>query len=412
MCGIFGWNNSILTESEIDFVISQTQQRGRDGWGFSIDGKEIRGLSEVPSSVMKMLYKAKKVVGNFRATPTTEAESLIANLQPYNGIVHNGTIANDKDIADFAIDSMALKEIFKDSNDLISFTSGLTKIVGSFAVAFFRLDRLYVGLNYKPLYFHRNKKGIVFASQSYMIPRDSIAFKPYTANEITKNNINTISLPRKQSNQVLVSASAGLDSTTVAYFLKDQGYEVTLVHFLYGCLAEKREIEKIKAIADHGNFSLMFLEMPRNVMAGSLLENKFLAQGVAGSEYAYDWVSARNLLMLAMLTAAAETKGFGYISIGNNLEEAGAYPDNEEEFGNLFNKILPFSTQNGVKVELLQPMAKYMKHEIVKIGLKLKVPFELTWSCYSNQEKHCGTCAPCFMRRTAFYRNGALDPVF
>jgi 7-cyano-7-deazaguanine synthase len=53
-----------------------------------------------------------------------------------------------------------------------------------------------------------------------------------------------------------------------------------------------------------------------------------------------------------------------------------------------------------------------MKHEIVKIGVPLGVPYHLTWSCYSGNEEHCGECGPCFMRRTAFERNELDDPVF
>ena len=125
-----------------------------------------------------------------------------------------------------------------------------------------------------------------------------------------------------------------------------------------------------------------------------------------------DWVSGRNLLMLSILTAYAESNKFGYIAFGGNLEESGAYPDNEQEFGRKFNEILPFATQNKIKIELLQPISTMMKHEIVKEGVKLKVPYEITWSCYSNDKVHCNNCAPCYMRRVAFERNGWTDPVF
>jgi 7-cyano-7-deazaguanine synthase len=141
------------------------------------------------------------------------------------------------------------------------------------------------------------------------------------------------------------------------------------------------------------------------------VEDSFCRDGEAGAEYAHDWVSARNLVMLSLMTAWAETNKFGYIALGNNLEEAGAYPDNEEEFGNRFNAILPFATQNGVKIELLQPLSTYMKHEIVKLGLELGVPYHLTWSCYGDGRKPCNECGPCYMRRVAFERNGTVDPL-
>ena len=114
--------------------------------------------------------------------------------------------------------------------------------------------------------------------------------------------------------------------------------------------------------------------------------------------------------MLSILTAYAESKNISNIAFGGNLEESGAYPDNEQEFGRMFNNILPYATQNGVKINLLQPLSTLMKHEIIKLGRENNVPYELSWSCYSGKKKHCGKCGPCFMRKTAFQRNGLKDP--
>ena len=186
-------------------------------------------------------------------------------------------------------------------------------------------------------------------------------------------------LPRIQNNKVAISASAGLDSTTVAYMLKEQGYDVTLIHFKYDCLAQTREVKAIHKIAEQGRFDLEFIQMP-NVMRGTITEGTYHKSQIEGTEYAMDWVSGRNLLMLSILTAWAEANVYGYIAFGGNLEESGAYPDNEQEFGRKFNEILPFATQNKVKIELLQPISTMMKHEIVKEGVRLNVPYELTWS--------------------------------
>lgn len=66
---------------------------------------------------------------------------------------------------------------------------------------------------------------------------------------------------------------------------------------------------------------------------------------------------------------------------------------------------------NGKYVCVDTPVGNLMKHEIVKFGRKYNAPFELTWSCYRNGDKACGHCGPCFMRQTAFQRNGLVDPV-
>ena len=130
-----------------------------------------------------------------------------------------------------------------------------------------------------------------------------------------------------------------------------------------------------------------------------------IAGGEAGAEFAHEWVPARNLVMLAMATAFAEARGIGYIVLGNNLEEAGAYPDNEPEFINRFNDLLPFAVGDGKRVKVVMPVGNYMKHEIVAIGHEVGAPLHLTWSCYRAGPIHCGTCGPCYMRRTAFEIN-------
>ena len=146
-------------------------------------------------------------------------------------------------------------------------------------------------------------------------------------------------------------------------------------------------------------------------LKGTLTEGKFETDALSAAEYSHDWVAARNLVMLALLTGIAESEGRGNIAFGGNLEEAGAHPDNEWEFGTRFNELLPYSTQNGVKVELLQPLRGSTKTEIFQLGESLRVPWALTWSCYSNQKKPCGTCGSCERRQAAFSRNGMVDPL-
>jgi len=419
MCSVYGWNRQISIEDKRQ-IVERAGRRGRDGWGIWTPSGKVCGLTPPePGGAMGSVLRrpdSDNVVGNFRATPTTEQESSLTYLQPYDGIVHNGVIANDKSFDDMPIDSMVLPQVMSGVNGLNTFCDALDKIVGSYALAFFRHGRLFLAANYKPLYWSRSWDGVVFASQRYMFPpgMDAVPFPPYTAAVINRGKIEMRSLPRTQSPRALVACSGGLDSTTVAYLLQAQGHPVTLVHFLYGCLAEGREVDRLHQIAEHGGFDVVLLEMPKGIMSGSIVEGRYDKgeTGVTGAECAMDWVSARNLLMLSMLTAYAESNGYGHIAIGNNLEESGAYPDNEEEFGNRFNSILPFAVQNGVKIQLEQPLAHYMKHEIVELGEQLGVPYELTWSCYGDGEFHCGECGPCFMRKTAFERNGLQDPVF
>jgi len=411
MCSIVGWNVRI-PKNDIDKIIDSARNRGRDGWGFWIDGVEHRGMGEVYPNTRYALYAGNKVVGNFRATPTTEVESRTDLLQPYQGFVHNGTIANDKQFGKFPIDSMVIPVVAGRYNQGTP-KDWLTQLIGSYAIARFEYDKLFLACNYKPIFLQRVDGGVMFASMPYMFrnPEWAVQMPAYSYSYIDGQSIENHPLPLIVNKKAIVACSAGLDSTTVAYILKKQGYDVSLAHFRYGCLAEPQELNRVQRIADHGNFKLVILDLPK-VMGGSIVEGCFKSDGVSGAEYAHDWVSARNLLMLSVLTAYAETNNISYIAFGGNLEESGAYADNEEIFAYNFNKLLPNCTQNNTKIELLHPLTRFMKHEIVKTGLEIGVPFDLTWSCYDTKEKHCGQCGPCFMRKMAFERNGAVDPAF
>ena len=134
-------------------------------------------------------------------------------------------------------------------------------------------------------------------------------------------------------------------------------------------------------------------------------------KGISGSEYAYEWVPARNLIMLSLAVGFCEANKYDIIMLGTNLEEGGAYPDNENQFIKDFDKCLYGAVQNGRQVRVETPVGNLMKHEIVAFGNKYNAPFQYTWSCYKNEEKPCGQCGPCFMRRTAFRRNGMEDPL-
>lgn len=80
----------------------------------------------------------------------------------------------------------------------------------------------------------------------------------------------------------------------------------------------------------------------------------------------------------------AEAYGFDAIASGINLEEAGAYPDNEMEFVRMFSRLVPYAVGPNKKVEVLMPVGNLVKHEIVKLGVQIDAPLHLTWSCYEE----------------------------
>ncbi len=402
MCSIFGALGRTVDHGLVDVLRENARDRGRDG------GRVERVL---------LANGLSSVVGNWRATPTPEVQA--APLQPYDGLVHNGTIANDRALGALPgeVDSMVLARVLgRETFD--GFVASLAPVIGSYALALRTSRSVYLACNYKPIYFYDRDGAVYFASMERHLAgivragHRAAKLAPYSALDLSTGE--TRALPRKDGKRALVIASAGLDSTVVATHLLREGYDVRLLHFRYGCRAESRESALIPRIAAALGVSHDILPLPLDFAkdASPLLNGGAIAGAVEGAEFAHEWVPARNLVMLALATAYAEAQGFHVIALGNNLEESGAYPDNEEEFTHLFDGLLPYATRAGYAVRVVAPVGHLMKHEIVALGLRDGAPFSETWSCYQGGERHCGDCGPCFMRREAFRRNNAVDPVF
>jgi 7-cyano-7-deazaguanine synthase len=377
-----------------------------DVFQLSMDrGRDYSGLSNYAGSW----------IANHRATPTNEVEYANTN-QPFgiDGIklVHNGTIANDMELGnpEGEIDSSVLTRVLR-FGSFSRFADSLEAIRGSYAIAVLHPDgRIWLACNYKPIWWIERGGELFFSSLERHLPGKPHRVEPYSCYDLREQI--SIPLKRNQPDRALVVCSGGLDSTAVTGFAKDQHKEIRLLHFDYGCKATDKEIGAIGQIAKALKVESVVVPIDFRPFAGTstLHQSTTIEGGEKAVEYALDWVPARNLLMLALATSYAEANGFGYIYLGNNLEEAGAYPDNEEQFILDFNKCLWGAVNNGYKVEVRNPLGGLMKREIVTFGLKYDSPIHLSWSCYNDGENHCGKCGPCYMRRKAFERNNLTDP--
>lgn len=434
--------------------------RGRDGIGWTrthrnemTTSKFRKGETPVyrPLSTTH-LTSCIRFVGNARAEPTTEwvKQKSLDDQQPYTSerwtVAHNGTIANDKELRSLrpdhlqkvhtSIDSAAIPELL--ATESISGIDGKEDLAGAFLRSVRRLkgsygivashehayDSLYIAVNYRPVWLLETKEGYFFASSRKAfgnVQGEPRMLKPYSVYHfqfnwftkvMTENRISTMSAaPNKKT---LVVCSGGLDSVVTAQHCKSVlKMDVELMHFQYGSKAQTPELEAVKKIAEYMQVPLHIRTIPAYDVTDSNLLNpeSKIAGGEEGAEFAHEWVPARNLLLLATATAFAEAKGFSFIALGNNMEEAGAYPDNEPEFIDRFSDILRFAVGAGKFLEIIQPVGNMMKHEIVKLGHDIGAPLHLTWSCYKAGQLHCGTCGPCFMRRTAFQINNLEEVI-
>lgn len=434
--------------SRIFNIIEKGESRGKDSFGLYVfnDNDAIREFKYIdrPSNVfqndpIKLYHDDFLLLNNNRAEPTTEyvKEKRKTDVQPFSSntvaMVHNGTIANDKELIEkyglklsTRIDSAVIPEILERSDwTQESLFNCLTEeLIGSYALAAYstKYSKLLLATNYKPLNLLYDRKEMVlyFSSlESYLVDDDYnriygscnlIEVKPYTALLIDRYTglIEQFSLYKKKEGKkkALICASSGMDSTVAATWAKNQGYDVTLLHFQYQCRAQKKEEESIKKISEYLGVPTITIQADffKGVLGGSRLYDgsDITKEGDKGAELAIEWVPARNLIFLSIAAGYAEAKGIDYIVLGGNLEESGAYADNELIFQRKFGDLLPNALNLQNKVEVLTPVADLMKHDIVKLGLEIGAPLHLTWSCYENGQKHCGKCGPCFMRKTAF----------
>lgn len=452
MCAIFGALLHPLAGKDIEtanyilnYIIQASIERGRDGIGLqgwegkstllwkSNDKQSIKGYRS-QDYILGNNEEPSAFIGNLRAEPTTEyiRKKSREDQQPYSAsnwtVVHNGTIANDKELrtgkVPTKIDSAAIPEVLDGANGFLNFQHSIPKLKGSYAILAYDLetpDTIYWACNYRPIWYIETSLGLFFASSRSYFPCQytPIMIDPYTMGcfSVSNGEIHTIKyhlIAPATRHKALVVCSGGLDSVVAAKVAQSRlGMEIKLIHFLYGSRAEAPEVEAVKNIAAELDVELVLFPLPVYSKSDSPLldPDSKVAGGEEGAEFAHEWVPARNLLLLSVATAYAEANGFDHIVLGNNLEEAGAYPDNEPEFINKFNDMLPFAVGDGKSMKVIMPVGNLMKHEIVKLGLEIGAPLHLTWSCYRAGQLHCGKCGPCYMRRTAFEINNANEVI-
>jgi len=215
--------------------------------------------------------------------------------------------------------------------------------------------------------------------------------------------------------------SGGLDSTVATAIVKRQGHEIYIFHANYGHKSEKKEIEAVKEIAERLGaketkfVDLTFLkELGHSSLTDESLEVPVKEEVSLGAkETPQTWVPMRNTVLLSLAGAYAESLGAKKIFVGFNAEEGLGYPDNRPPFVEAFNLILERGTASFTepKPKIEAPLINLDKVGIIKKGIEVNAPFELTWSCYFGREKHCGVCESCQHRKRGFKETGVKDPI-
>ncbi len=223
--------------------------------------------------------------------------------------------------------------------------------------------------------------------------------------------------------KAVVLMSGGVDSTTcLGLAIERYGKEnVIPLSILYG-QKHKKELEAVEAILKYYNIEGRYLDLTDifkysncslleqsqvEVPTGTYAEQQknSTTDGVVST-----YVPFRNGLFLSSAASLALSLEASYIFYGAHSDDAAgnAYPDCSPAFYQAMSDSI--YEGSGKQLTLEAPFINLTKADVVKEGLRLGVPYELTWSCYEGQDRPCGKCGTCLDRAEAFAKNGITDP--
>ncbi len=214
------------------------------------------------------------------------------------------------------------------------------------------------------------------------------------------------------SKKAFIVLSGGLDSSTLAYYLKDKGYDLCAISFDYG-QKHKKELLCAKKIADNLGIQHIVIDLTSvgKYLKSSLTTNEEVPEGHYEAENMKSTVVPhRNMIMATITAALAESKNIYTIALGVHGGDHYIYPDCRPDFIDILKYCLKLSS-GGEDIEILTPFLHIDKRAILSIGLSLKVPYQDTWTCYNGREKACGKCGSCQERLESFEKCNSTDPL-
>ena len=216
-------------------------------------------------------------------------------------------------------------------------------------------------------------------------------------------------------NKAVVLLSGGLDSATTAAIAIAEGYEVIALSFRYGQRHEKELLAAKKIATALGIKEHFITEINLSQWGGSSLTDELMTipqEGLQPDVIPSTYVPGRNTVFIAIALSLAEAKSAQAIYLGINAVDYSGYPDCRPEYLAAYQQLANLSSKAGVEghaPQLIAPLVKDSKVDIVRRALELNVPIADTWSCYQGGDTPCGLCDSCRIRDRALIEAGRID---
>jgi 7-cyano-7-deazaguanine synthase len=197
--------------------------------------------------------------------------------------------------------------------------------------------------------------------------------------------------------------------------LAARDHDAAAVHVSYGQRTEERERQSFFAICERLGIrdQLVVRNEALRAIGGSALTDNAIAVPASdsiGHGIPVTYVPFRNAHFLSVAVSWAEVLGADRVYIGAVEPDSSGYPDCRPAYYQAFNQVVRAGTRDG-RIQVVTPLIAMRKTEIVRLGLELGAPFDLTWSCYSRVDRACGICDSCVLRLRAFEAAGVPDPI-
>lgn len=220
--------------------------------------------------------------------------------------------------------------------------------------------------------------------------------------------------------KAVILLSGGLDSSTVLYQARADGYDCYALSFDYQ-QRHRRELEAARDIAGFvGVREHQVVSFDLRLWGGSALTDNLIdlpsdrSLTEMGQTIPITYVPARNTIFLSFALGYAEAIAAAKVYIGVNAVDYSGYPDCRPDYIQAMQEVFRLGTKQGLEgkaIEIVAPLINLKKTEIIQLGNSLGVPWEKTWSCYAGGEKACGVCDSCRLRLAAFQDLGLEDPL-